>query len=471
MTLKLGTKIVLSIASIVLLCMLGLMFLITTNVDKEQTITTEKLLSAVADKAKIVVDSNINGVHMSLSSIAPRIEEIIAHSSGAVAQERLEAQVKNMLDANQFGMYAYAYVTDSKYIGDNITNPRNKLENGHFMVLAKDNEPDIVGGVELLNADMSVLSFGSVKEAIAKGAQSIGDPRLVNIGKQGDRFGFAVNVPLKNKGNLVGVAGIFIDLSEISEVLLSQEMSAFSRDYRAVLSADETIAVHPDSKVMGAKFKEINNHPSAQELNKAIEKKSHGLFEYENYQGAEMLVELKTFEVGVNTGIFWSVLVVAPKDSVYASLHSLQTTIITGIFVSLLVLVLFVYFYVKFNILARIHAISHHLFGFFACLRHESDKCPAPLKPRANDELGAMAVAINEGIEKTQSDLDKDSALVSQSLEVINHTREGYADRRITLSGANPQLNTLKDSVNQLLDLLSTAIGNDLPELNRVFDS
>ncbi|MDY2822804.1 MAG: methyl-accepting chemotaxis protein, partial [Helicobacter sp.] len=67
--------------------------------------------------------------------------------------------------------------------------------------------------------------------------------------------------------------------------------------------------------------------------------------------------------------------------------------------------------------------------------------------------------------------LQQDSALVNESLDVINHTREGYADRRITLNGANPQLNTLKDSVNQLLDLLSSAIGNDLPELNRVFDS
>ena len=132
---------------------------------------------------------------------------------------------------------------------------------------------------------------------------------------------------------------------------------------------------------------------------------------------------------------------------------------------------MFIKFYIKFNISSRIHNISEHLFAFFACLRHETDRCPAPLKPKANDELGAMAIAINKGIENVQNSLEQDSALVSESLDVINHTREGYADKRITLSGSNPQLNTLKDSVNQLLDLLSSAIGNDLPELNRVFDS
>ena len=471
MALKLGTKIVLSITFIVFLCMAGLMLIITTNVDKEQTALTEKLLSAIADESKEIIDSNINGVYMALASIAPRLEEIVNTSSGQLAQERLEAQVKNMLDANISGMYAYAYIKDSKYTGPNITNPRNKLENGDFMVLAKDTQPDSVGGIELLPADMNILAFGSVKEALQGGKQTIGNPRYVNIAKQGDRLGFAVNMPLKNKGNLVGIAGIFIDLSEISEILLDPHLSAFSGDYRVVLSSDDTIAIHPDSTLLSSDFREKSSHPSAAAIHKALEQKQDGLFEYTNYKGVGMIVELKHFEVGVDTGIFWNVLVMAPKDSVYASLHSLQTTIIIAICASLLIVVLFVYFYVKFNIIARIHTISQHLFGFFACLRHESDKCPAPLKPKANDELGAMAIAINEGIEKTQSNLDQDSALVSESLDVINHTRGGHATRRITLKGANPQLNTLKDSVNQLLDLLSSAIGNDLPELNRVFDS
>ena len=109
-------------------------------------------------------------------------------------------------------------------------------------------------------------------------------------------------------------------------------------------------------------------------------------------------------------------------------------------------------------------------FANYTFLNHENVK-PSLITIRANDELGAMGKAINENIERAQANVQKDSALVNEAFEVINHTCGGHATRRITLNGANPQLNALKDSVNQLLDLLSTAIGNDLPELNRVFDS
>ncbi|KAA6230456.1 methyl-accepting chemotaxis protein, partial [Campylobacter sp. LR264d] len=39
------------------------------------------------------------------------------------------------------------------------------------------------------------------------------------------------------------------------------------------------------------------------------------------------------------------------------------------------------------------------------------------------------------------------------------------------MHGSNPQLNALKEQLNGLLDLLVSAVGSDLNELNRVFDS
>ncbi|NDJ28187.1 methyl-accepting chemotaxis protein, partial [Campylobacter sp. MIT 19-121] len=78
---------------------------------------------------------------------------------------------------------------------------------------------------------------------------------------------------------------------------------------------------------------------------------------------------------------------------------------------------------------------------------------------------------INENIKRTGNNIEKDAKLVEEALVVINHAKDGQATKRITLEGSNPELNTLKNSVNELLNLLSTAIGNDLQELNRVFDS
>ena len=471
MALKLGTKIILSIASIVLLCMLGLLYIITTNVDKIQTGTTQKLLSAIADESREVLDATIDSVYMPLAVIKTRLEELVEGNNNKNTQESLVAQMRNILDASTSGMYAYLYVTDSRYSGDNIANLKHKLDNGEFLILVKDKDLDLVGGIEELQADMGIITLDSLQQTLKTGKETIGNPRFIDLTREGKKFGLAVNVPLLIRGEVKGVAGVFVDLTKISTILLDSQLSAFNNDYRVVITDDFTVAVHPDPKLLGVNFKEINSHPSALSLFKAIDDRADGLYEYTNYVGKEMLTELKSFEVGSNTGTFWNALVVAPKASVYESLHHLQSIIITAICVSLFIIIVFVYFYIKSNITSRINVISKHLFAFFACLRHEDNKCPAPLKPRANDELGAMVLAINKGIDEIQDHLQQDSALVNESLDVINHTREGYADRRITLNGANPQLNTLKDSVNQLLDLLSSAIGNDLPELNRVFDS
>ncbi|WP_158654581.1 PDC sensor domain-containing protein, partial [Helicobacter equorum] len=410
--LKLGTKIIVSVGLIVFFCMLALLFVVTINVDKAETKITQKLLTTIASESKEIVDNAINGTYIPLSGIQARLEELLEKGSGEATQELLVAQVKNVLDMNTSGVYAYLYITDPRYTGTNIANPKYKTENGEFLVITKDLDPSSIGGVEVLESDAAVLKFGSVQKTLRTGKASIGNPSYVDIAHEGNKFGFGINIPLKVRGELKGLIGIFIDLNEISARLLDPSLSAFDTDYRSIISDDFTIAVHPDSKLLGANFKEINSHPSAISLLKAFNDRTDGLYEYTNYEGEEMLAEFKSFEVGIDTGTFWNVLVIAPKASVYESLHRLQNIVIAMICASLLIIMTFVYFYVKFNVTSRINVISKHLFAFFACLRHEDDKCPAPLKPKSEDELGAMVLAINKGIDEIQDHLQQDSALV-----------------------------------------------------------
>ncbi|MCX2717966.1 methyl-accepting chemotaxis protein, partial [Helicobacter sp. MIT 21-1697] len=98
-------------------------------------------------------------------------------------------------------------------------------------------------------------------------------------------------------------------------------------------------------------------------------------------------------------------------------------------------------------------------------------EAPQPLKIVAQDELGEMGNAINDNIQKTKVGLEQDQALVAQSLQVIERAKQGHADTLIELKGHNPQLNHLRDSINDLLELIGNAVGKDLPEINRVFDS
>ena len=145
---------------------------------------------------------------------------------------------------------------------------------------------------------------------------------------------------------------------------------------------------------------------------------------------------------------------------------------IAGVAVVILLLAVVTVYYLVHRLLSsRLPIILKTLDQFFKFVNHESDEVHH-IQIKARDELGKIGQMINENVDKSRAHLNQDSALVKESLEVINFAKtEGKATKRITLEGSNPQLNALKDSVNDLYYLLSSAIGNDLPELNRVFDS
>ena len=159
-SLKLGTKIVLSIGSIVFICMLGLLMIVVYNVDKEQTHISERLLSAVADESAEIIRNDINSAYMTLASIQASLEDIVSSGNTKSHQDMLESQLKAMIDGNISGMYAYIYIKDSSYKNENIINPKNRLSNGEFMILTHDKNPDKVGGIEMLSA---VQTFADAK--------------------------------------------------------------------------------------------------------------------------------------------------------------------------------------------------------------------------------------------------------------------------------------------------------------------
>ncbi|WP_442856713.1 methyl-accepting chemotaxis protein [Campylobacter sp. RM16704] len=88
-----------------------------------------------------------------------------------------------------------------------------------------------------------------------------------------------------------------------------------------------------------------------------------------------------------------------------------------------------------------------------------------------NDELGAMAKAINENITKTKNALEQDSKAVEQSVETAKEIESGNFTARITAVPANPQLIELKNVLNEMLNVLEAKVGSNMNEINRVFDS
>ncbi len=147
-----------------------------------------------------------------------------------------------------------------------------------------------------------------------------------------------------------------------------------------------------------------------------------------------------------------------------ATLQSILVVLMSAISVIVLFVVLYIY-------LKPVETIKKSLLTFFAFLNHEIKTAPKPLHIATHDELGEMAHAINENIEKTKLGLEQDSKAVAQSVETAKTIEAGDFRARITETPHNPQLNELKNVLNHMLDDLEKKIGSDTNEIARVFDS
>ncbi|MDY5821871.1 MAG: HAMP domain-containing protein, partial [Helicobacter sp.] len=114
--------------------------------------------------------------------------------------------------------------------------------------------------------------------------------------------------------------------------------------------------------------------------------------------------------------------------------------------ISVIVLFVVLYIYLK-----PVETIKKSLLTFFAFLNHEVKTAPKPLHITTHDELGEMAHAINENIEKTKLGLEQDSKAVAQAVETAKTIEAGDFRARITETPHNPQLNELKNVLNHML--------------------
>lgn len=459
--LSLGARISAIIGLIFLVCLIVMGVVLTSRSKSILLEEANKLLDNTSNRMVAVTEVYLQEILTSATIFERNTKDLLQRNANV--ENDLMRQVAIALEANEYGTYAYAYVKDARLVGDTIQG-QNRLANGEFLHLVHQES----GKAVRMNATQSVLELESFRKAMQSGSPVVGQPVNADFGK-GSEMGFFIVYPLMQDRQAVGAVGIFIDVKGLSELVLSPKYSVFADDYRVLISSDGTIIAHPNSSFLGKKFAEINSNETTATILNAVTNQKDGVYEYINTAGELSLMGLSALNIS-NFGYLY-VGIVAPEYSIFAPANAIQSIIITSVVLCIIIIVAFIFFYVKTRVIARINNISHQLFGFFDYLNHKTNTPPKELKLKANDELGQMAAAINENIKITEKSLAKDSELVAESLEVINHTRGGHATKRITLTGANPQLNTLKDAVNQLLELLATSIGTDLPELNRVFDS
>ncbi len=151
--------------------------------------------------------------------------------------------------------------------------------------------------------------------------------------------------------------------------------------------------------------------------------------------------------------------------------NKVSFTIIFGIVLMLLLSLISSFMIMKFSLLNRINGIADLLFGFLKYLNYETPNPPLLTKPKAEDEIGMMRLAINQNIQNVQQGLDEDKKAVEQSIQTAKAVENGDLTARIIENPHNPQLIELKNVLNNMLDVLQAKVGSNMNEIHRVFES
>ena len=88
------------------------------------------------------------------------------------------------------------------------------------------------------------------------------------------------------------------------------------------------------------------------------------------------------------------------------------------------------------------------------------------LDDKKGDEIGNMAKIINQSINNTKANIEKDRALIDDATQVANKIKVGHLSTRITKESNTDELNELKNVINEMLENLNTNINNILNVLS-----
>ena len=180
-----------------------------------------------------------------------------------------------------------------------------------------------------------------------------------------------------------------------------------------------------------------------------------------------------TENIWISTGVYIDTLQEYVENNSINIISKFKSIIAKSLFIGVVVFCIiffpFVYLFYA-NIIKSMKALEYNFKRFFAYLHHESKDIDF-IPINSKDEFGSISKLIENDIKRTKSDTEQDSALVQSAINVIQKVKDGDSTNRIQLMGINPELNRLKDSMNELLDLLTNSVGGDLTDIMRVFDS
>ncbi|MCR8712940.1 hypothetical protein, partial [Campylobacter sp. W0066.1] len=388
--LKLGAKIVWIVITVVFLSICILAAVISFQSYRILHTEADKLLQSSAYRYVNAVKGATEGIHTSLVGAENTLEEII-FKENSFNEETIELILGGILDANPWVEYIYLHLTDTSKL--NTKNPKLLTKNNRFLILLHDTDTKNKGSIEVVQADDRILNQRSVNAALNEQKEGVGRPQNFTINGK-EILAYNMVIPFVHNGKTVGAIGVLAGLNSLQEFLTDPSRSVFKNDQRFLLAKDGLVATNQNKNIIGKNIIEINPHPSATLMQELQQKQQNVLFDYISLSGAKNRAAIANFNLWNNSHDYWSIITLAPTQSIQEPIKELITSIIIVSFLIIGLIVLIIFIYIKRTISLRIINLQNNLLNFFKFINHETKDTILSKDVKSNDELSIMAKAI-----------------------------------------------------------------------------
>lgn len=232
--------------------------------------------------------------------------------------------------------------------------------------------------------------------------------------------------------------------------------------YAYVVDQAGEMIVHP--MLAGQNVKSLKSEDGHMLFEDMIAQKE-GVKEYMWKEGDDTISKLVSFSTFDEWG--WVVAIGTDSDDLTHAVKVIQNLMIVGCLVLVVLLVGVNVFFTRRFVTRPLSDFQSGLVAFFQYLGKETQQA-REIEVASSDEIGQMSHMVNGHIGTIRENIQQNELFLQEVNQIVKKVNEGYFDKRIDLETSDPDLQRLKDSVNNMLKILQQSIG---PNLVRVMDT
>jgi len=420
------------------------------------------------DKIKEEVKSYINEQADFLFSI---ITSEYEKNKDILPPEELKKRIKSIIASTRYGKSGYFWINDFDY--KMVMHPIKKSLAGKYF----KNTPKV-----------PFVQLGV--DELKKSGKDVGfiEYSFLNPSSQKTVFKSSIVKVFKRYNWILGT-GAYID--DVTEKMKSEALTAISKmrygktGYFWINDSNHVVKMHAIKASLAGKsmydLKDAKGKYLYREIVKAANaKKEGGLVKYfwtipgkeGNFEKFSYVRNFKEWDFIIGTGAYIIDIQEQVKkinEETEANIKNVIITSIIEVFAIVLILGFILIFTLKKILFKPLSDFQDGLLSFFKYINKEQKDIDL-LEIKSDDEIGKMAVIINENINKTKTILEQDNVLINDVKEIVNHVGEGYLEKRITNSTNNESLEELKSLLNNMLENVQKLVGNNINSLSDVLE-